>query len=287
MIFIQYNEKLSFYNRIINYLFRRINIDTIDNNRCIVSISNKNLKEKQIEALKTLLIAHKIKYVAFGKGINSIIVENFENDKRFYILDGKLLMKYMSKEILEYIFLSCNLKEYETDLYITTQSDKYIDIILDISKDFRNLNLVTNITRKLKRCDQRLEKTHNIVYSISCNRLKALRKAKIIVNFDFDNKIINSFKIRNDAIIINLSSNKLNMGKSFHGIVIEGLGLCGNKNDFMLLKNFNKEIIIESYFVEKSYAEARKILYKNNYRINEIHGKHGVIQAREIEGNIY
>ncbi len=62
-----------------------------------------------------------------------------------------------------------------------------------------------------------------IAITITNNKRKSLLKAKIIINMDFDEELINSFNLNSKALVIQLNKEIYIKSKLFNGINILGL----------------------------------------------------------------
>ena len=90
--------------------------------------------------------------------------------------------------------------------------------------------------------------------NISNNKRKSLLKSQIIINIDFPEELINTYRIYDKAIILNIND-KINLrSKRFNGI---------NSNyyqielpDIYKLQNFDDEIVYESLiYIKPKYEE--------------------------------
>lgn len=255
-----------------------------------VLINRAKLSKRRINKLKIQLLNLNIDTIICSNDSKSEnLIKSFLADVRFKAADGKKLMKYMLPEIIEYIYSYKLQRTYEENLYVLVSNDANLDIILDICKEFKTINFVTQNIKKLKRLDKRLEKTENIVYSISENYSNALRRARIVINFDFDNDAINNFKINNSAIFINCSNNQIQINKGFKGVIIENIDITFKKNELKdnIFDQFDKSALYEGYIYNLDYRNARCKIKDDRCKTSHIIGKHGIISVNELKENIY
>lgn len=282
---IKHNNSLK---KVINNIFLRIKIAKVNDFFYKVEMSKDKLKKEDVEKLKRKLLNDNITAIVISKQ-NEEIREYLYQDDRFKILDGKILMNHMIQEIVYYIYSYRQKGMYEDDLYVLLNNDNNIDSILEISEQFKTVNFVTQNIKKLKRLDKRLEKWGNIVYSISENYSKALRRAKIIINFDFDEEAINSFKTRKDSIIINCCNQKLRINKGFKGVIIENIEITFDNEELknIYFDNLDNTVFYESSIYNLDHRNARKRIKDDKCEILGIIGKHGIISPNELKENIY
>lgn len=148
------------------------------------------------------------------KGINQVVVsKDIKNNQEFIdllnnyditIFDGKWLMQYMLRPIINYLK-----KQRENIDEITILANDLTNEVTQNLKRFANtykkIRIVTNHLEKFKRVEEELFETTGIPIIISNNKRKALAKSEIIINFDFVQEIINQYNINENATIINLS----------------------------------------------------------------------------------
>lgn len=282
--YVDCEEKLTKLKKYIGKFFFKADLIRA-NNSYIILINTNELNDKNFKKLNKILLKNNINTVALSKKYQdkSMIFK----ERGFQILDGKIIMKFLIKEILSYIFSVRNQQMYENELYITTESDKHIDIILDMATEFKNLNIVTDKIKKLKILDKKLEKKSDIVYSISNNKTKSLQRASIIVNFDYDEDIFNKFKIKRNSTIVNLYSKPLNLKHGFQGTIIENISIDYNNQFFKdnNLINFSSSILYESTILEMNYNQIKNRLTNDKCKIKHLLGKNGFISINELKYN--
>ena len=159
-----------------------------------------------------------------------------------------------------------------------TQINK--EIMIDIAKSIKRLNIVTNHIEKFKKIQEYLYNEFGIMLNISNNKKKSLLKSKIILNIDFPEELINKYNIHDNSIIININEKIELKRKRFNGI---------NINDYRIeipyeykLKGFRNEIIYESLIYSKNYKIIKDKIKKDKIVINKLIGNKGIIAEQEI-----
>lgn len=271
-------SKRLYISGILNKVFNKINIYNLDENKMKIVLNKTDISDKYLLKILKVIKFNQINIIAISNKIN--INPKIFFDNKIKILDGKKLMKNMILPILDKIFLYNGMDMRSSDIYFTVKDDKEIKLICELAQKFRCINIVTDRIKKLNRLESKLDKNDEIIYSISSNRNKSLRRADIIVNFDYDTKFFNEFKVNRNAILVNLSNNKIIMKSSFQGIIIENIDInFENYNNI----NFEQNILYESYIYNLNYEEFKLKCIKDKCRIKKMIGTNGEISAFEIK----
>lgn len=254
----------------IEYIYRNLFSKIKEENNIIYIPSNK---EKIINKLTAKLKEEKVDYVIKD---NSVQLKYNE-------LEGKYINKYMIPEILDFCFNYLEKEEKLEEIFICANNfnRENIDIIQELVNKVKVVNIVTNQLRQFQELEKRLEK-NDIYITVSSNKRKALRRANIIINLDFQN--INGFNINRNSIIINCNQ-KFEMGKDFEGICIQKITVNTNKimRIFSEMPDMDKEKLIEAELLkENDYFSKRAFIMSNKIKIINLMGKRSVINKNEF-----
>ncbi len=257
---------------------------------------NKNKKEKIVKKMKQ-------------KEINEIVLScQLQEDKEFVsllnnyditILDGKWLMQYMLKDIINYLKDKQKLLDLdEITILCNDLTDEVSYHIKSFADEYKKIRIVTNHIEKFKKIEEDLFKQNGISIIITNNKRKALSKSKLIINFDFVEEIINQYNIYENAVIINLNDKiKINK-KRFCGLIINDyevkieeenienkpeyfnlVDVIKKKNDFKL-----KEILEEKIYLcvmkqanYKRFEMIEKIIKESGIKIKNLYGSNSII----------
>ena len=236
-----------------------------------------NCKLNRLKLRKKIKIIEKIKYILNINNVKNIIIsKNLKKDRdlknllysnNFNIIDGRKLWQKMSCEMVEDICLKNQIKMQESCIGITVNNaNNYsINSIINLSKKFKTLNIVTNNINYFKVLKEKLWEENGIIITLTNNRKKALAKANIILNFDFPSEVINEYIIFDESIIINLEECIKIKKKRFCGKVINDYNIETSKNteisEFLSkneYKNFSKKDLAEVYIINNP-AEIQNI----------------------------
>lgn len=271
--------------KILYQISTRIDFEYISNSRYKIPLYTKKMSARAQKKLIRYLARNNINRIVLAKGTEYLSNKLKEND--FYVFNGKMVFKYMLNEVIEYIFKIKHQCYRDEEVYVTVVDDRDTDVIIDIAKKFKNLNIVTDNIKKLKRLDKKLENNTDIVYSISNNKKKGLRRAKFIINFNCGNNFFESYKINKDAIILNLSANGLSFRNAFSGIIVEKILITYFNSTPETLKytQFDSSELYESVLFNLKYVQARNQIELDDCKVCCLVGIRGVISEREFIAN--
>lgn len=278
--YIEYNsnENESYIHNIINKIFNKINICEIEKDKIKILINKRKISDKLLLKMVQLIKVNEINKLVISNEID--INKKSLTDNKIELLNGKKLMKNMLMSILSIIYEYNNIDMRSSEVYIAIKDDKELKIISELASNFRCINIVTDRIRKLNRLERKFDKNDQIIYSISNNRNKSLKRAKIIINFDYNSDFFEEFCINRSAIIINLSDSKIKMKISFQGVVIENIDV--NFENYNNTK-FDKNILYESYIYNLNYEELQCKLIEDKCQIKGFLGANGKINKYELK----
>ncbi len=199
------------------------------------------------------------------------------------IFDGKWLERYLILDILEYIVNKKQIIKAETEIAITANeiTDLLIEIIKNLSKQYKKLTIVTNHIEKLRKIEKEIKEKEGIVIILSNNKNKSLLKSQIILNMDFNQELINQYKIFENAIIINVEESIKIDSIRFNGIIINDYEVEIGRKEFIwregIEKYKQKDLIEADLYVRDTYKNIKRKIQKNNISIKELYGINGII----------
>lgn len=260
---------------------------------CIVTINEKGfciLPYKELDSffyvklffIKKILMKLNAQVILSKKLNNIEQLKNILKDSNIKLIEGTNLANYIMPEIIEYI---CKMTEQEKEKQEITLliENKNIDIekiIIELAKEVKAIQIVTNKMGQLKKLENGLESKYGLACQITNNKRKSLLKSKIIINFDYSEGKLNQFTINPNAIIIDMNNKTNIISKAFSGIHIYDYYI--NSDDKELPSNiFETKKIYEAIITGKNYEQIRKIIKEENVRVTNLIGKKGVIDRRE------
>lgn len=252
---------------------------------------NNNRLKICMRKISTLIKKYNINSMVITEELNNCKI--FRNDiHQVQILDGKGIIPYLIKEIVEYIVnLQKGNIELE-DLYVCINESKriYLDNITYLMHYFKSINIVTKNINTFQKMADKIAEKENIIITVTNNKRKSLRKAKIIINFDFENNEIKKYNIYRKAILISINEQEVYENSGFDGIQIRQIGIDSSLEikelfkKYNLLDNCSLTTLYESIINDKQEFRAIKDkMKKDEIKIIKIYGKNGEISKKECE----
>lgn len=231
----------------------------------------KKIKENNVKI--TVLSNELVKYEQFK---NELYSNNIN------ILDGKFLFKVLSKDILECICkkIKLDVNSLEIAVLVNDENDLNKSIIIDLAKEVKSLNIITNNIKDFKQIEELLYDEEGIVMKISNNKKKGLIKSKVIFNLDFCEEDINSYSVPENCIIVNTFNPIKIKTKKFNGINVKDFNIIIPEKYKM--QGFSDEVVYESIIYNLDYTEVREKILEDKIRIKDIIGENGEIQEGEL-----
>lgn len=223
--------------------------------------------------------------------------EEFKNNiysKNINILDGRWLYNFLLNDILIYILKLKNTEIEKQEIYILVNDTLDITLknIIQFASSCKRVNLITNNANKFKKIENNLYNNDGIVMTISNNKKKSLAKAKIILNIDFPEELINKYNIYRKAIIINVRDEINIYSRSFQGINIINYQILISEDlknifkKYKLYNDFENNILYESLIYRKdSVQNIIEQIKKDNIKISNLLGMRGIIRSEEYNSN--
>ena len=105
------------------------------------------------------------------------------------------------------------------------------------------------------------------------NKKKSLAKAKIIVNIDFPQELINQHIIYEKAIIIDCYENIIINKKRFNGVILQDYDIDIKDINKYILENekyYRKELYEAEFYKKQPYENIRDKIQKDGIKINKL-----------------
>ena len=273
--------------RYIIYFFKKI--------FCILTIKDEKVCVLPYKKIKSKVIIETIGKI-ISKITHNVVLSNYLNDiellklqfqeNKINIYKGDILCKYLIYNFVEYILKQRGEECYNQEICILVNDLTKLDEnnIIYFCKKFKRINIVTKNINKFKRLEKYLEE-EGIAITITNNKRKSLLKAKIIINLDFDEELLNSFNINQNAIILEIGEKAEVKSKLFNGINILDYQIVYDTSNIKLdninYKKFDKKLIYESIASKNEYEDVINMINRDNVRIVNLIGKNGIIQKQE------
>ena len=176
---------------------------------------------------------------------------NLLKSKSVYVSNGKWILKYMLKNIFDYI--RYNSKEDFSNKEIAFLVDEDYELAVEyikwFSDKFKVITIVSNNIKYFSKIENRLLEECGLNLNVVNNYRKSLNKTEYIVNIDFSEKKIKRYTIYNKAIFINLCNNYELENKKYEGVNITSCQIAIPDKYILyvdLFKNFDYLKVYES-----------------------------------------
>ena len=240
---------------------------------------NKNIekivKKLEKEGVTNIVLSHEIQ-----KNKNFINAINANNIR---IFDGRWLEKYLIPEILEYVINNKNIKKEECEIAVTTNeiTDIGIETIKNLARQYKKLTVVTNHIERLKKIEKELYSNEGILIVISNNKKKSLAKSQIILNLDFNNQILNQYRLNENAVILNVEGGIKINSKRFCGLNINNYEIEISKEECIWRENMNvfqkKDLLEAKLYARDTLKNIRKKINESKVTVRQLFGENGKI----------
>ena len=255
--------------RVMKFIFATFNIATIekiDKEHLLIIVPKVN--DKKIKKIK---LQYKKDKIIFSKLLKQY-QEKYEKEK---------IINEFLEEILDFIIEKTeneNIKVEMQNIYFLANeyNKKYIDIIEKILQKTKTINIVTRNLKKYMEYEEKLYAEKGILISVTNNRRKSLKNAKIIINIDFKEEELKQYSINRNCIFINCTGEKYKSIKYFDGTIINGIEVCANEierlKEIELYQDFENTDIYVGFENESE-----------NVRIKNLIGNNGKISKKELQ----
>lgn len=294
----KYNRVIEKIKYLYRFYFNKVNVRDAGSNKVFeIPLYKKNRIKKNLDSiinkLKFELDKENIEAIVLSKQLKQILCDKLKEENiGVPILNGKFLMKNLVINIIEKILKIRNENINLTNIYVLV--DKYnkenLDILYDLASKVKYINIITNNIKYFKKMEDRLLKNDGVAISVANNRKKSLKRAEIIINFDFNDELIRKYNINREAIIVNCYSQNLDLEPFFSGVIINNIEIEDSKifEYFEIYDIFEGFVISELYesliFTEK-YDRIVMENSKANLLIKTFLGNRGYINPRELTNN--
>lgn len=289
------NNSKDILKKISNYLFYKFSVIDVDNEKKCIYINKKYINNKAYKKINRYLNKQGLdildKNTLIAKNIQLKVRNNHKNDVSIneikYLQKEKYLMKVMLYEILKYIEKIADADYRNESIYVTMISEKNMNVLLEIIDLFKNINIITTRIGYMRRLEKNILKNKDSIISISNNKRKALKRARLLINFDFNDNLLKEFSINRNCIIINLNNEKIRLNSIFQGCIIDSVQIDFKNQYEQYIKKcrYSIEDLYCSYIQQYVYNKAIKQSKEDDCKIVKLLGNSGVILNEEIINN--
>lgn len=276
-------------------------IKKVDMHSCLKNIIIRLKKTFNIITIKKIDELHYLYIIPKIKNIKIIekIIHRKRDDQEIILsrelkkYNKELNLKNENKEMSSFVYQILNYIMKKTDMKIELQkiyilaneyNEKNIQLIKYLADKVKTVNVVTNNTKKYSILEEKLYNDKGTLIVVTNNKIKALKRANIIINLDFKNEDINTYKINRNCIIINSTIEKIEI-LYFQGIIINNIDIVIEQNEKykLLYEDFDMIDIYSSFEINsKKYIDNINKIVQDNVKVKNLIGNNGIIHIKEI-----
>ena len=279
MYYIQESDKPVLITKVLNL------VELVED-KIILPVCDKEI----IDNKKGAIIVKKIKKILEKTNCKTIILSKYLKKQEEFmslinmykidVINGRWLFLVLSDKVLDYIVEKRNLEKKETNVSVLVNEnicDYVMENIKQISKKYKNVNIVTAHIEKFKKLEKEILEESGIIITISNNKKKSLKRSNIILNVDFTEEELNKYNIPDEAIIVNIKENVEINKKRYNGLNINDYEISFEKFDeFDYEKDklyWKKDLYEASIYRKQPYQYIERKINKDKVKIVELIGK--------------
>lgn len=297
MIFLRYiyikklekKEEIFWLNSLPNWLknciwniIERMNIilkKQIDENRVIwfipniekqnsdKKLRNKLEKEKQQAQKLQMILSKEIKpYQTYFRG--------------YPIIDGRITFFCAIESMLEKIMQKQPMAMQ--DIYVLTNhyQGQHISLIKKLTPNVKSMNIITKEIERYRIVEELMQE-QGMAISVSNNKRKSLKKAKLIINLDFSKEELKEYTIYRNALLITIPQEKITNLKGFEGIIIQDVAIEWKEQQIEWIRQNQLEHSFRQLEMWESLKEGN--LQKETIQVTKLYGNNGQINEKELQ----
>lgn len=245
----------------------------IEDNKKIYLIPNIN-KEKIYIKIKKKLEKEKTQTQKIQIILSKNIKKYQEKLKEYKIVDGKQTFIKKVENILEKILQENAIQMQDVYILANKYSEQSMYLIRNLAPKVKTMNIITKEIEKYRTLEEIMQE-NGIAISISNNKKKSLKKAKIIINLDFEKEEIIKYTIFRNAILINLTQEKITNLKGFDGIIVQDIEVNLEEAEWI-----KQNRMLEEFRQLEVYESIENL--NTNIQVIKLYGNNGPIDEKEL-----
>ncbi len=284
-------EIIFFYMSIFHKTIKKV--IKIESDGIIINLIYIVSKEKNKFNLKRIIKCIKnyhYKNIVLSNSLNNNqYVKNILYSNSLNILDGKYLYELLVYKMVEYVaeVQKEKLEKYEISILINNKTEARLINIKNIIKKCRVVNIITNNIKQFDILQEEMKREYGIIVNVTTNKIKALEKSDIIINYDFIAENFSKCVIPRCCVIFNIGEAIKYYSNDFLGVNITNYMIYKierYKRIFKALSNFDICIIYESIILDlnMSINESISKIKKDGISIRYFIGNKDKIKGKEI-----
>ena len=275
---VDYSNKRSFFN---NYFAEEI----LGEVKILVPKFNEKNNISNAKKILKKIKEYNVQNIVLNNELNqntefrNILIEN-----KKYVITGNRIAKVLLPKVIEEIsnYMKCPREKLKVILLMNEYSIENIDLIECISKDVKQLSVVSQNYTKYEKTANKLYQNYGYMVKLYDEDVKDFKKDHIIINMDFKEETLKNMLLPRNGIIISLNEKIDSLRKGFNGIIINDIDILG---EGIPNENFRKLAVCEAklYRPLRKVKDNERVFFNERYIINGYIGKNGKITQEEFE----
>lgn len=245
---------------------------------------------------------HRLCEILYQKSVQKMVLsQNLQKNKKlvhllegenYTILHGQELFQALIFEVIDYIARTRNenSSSYEVTILMNQCNTEREKLIVKLAKEVQTLHIVTLHVERFHPIQHHLLEHYGIYIRLSNHKKKSLWQAGLIFNFDFPEEILNTFHLKEQAILIQLGG-KVNITKKrFQGCNVQDYAISvvpAIQEKFKtehLEKQFKLNEWYEGLWMAKGNTWTKwEAIQEDNIKIQYLIGKNGILTKNDIK----
>lgn len=259
-------------------------VKKIEDNKYLYLLPEKKITKKIEENKNTCVLSKALKQVYQKEnkqiGVQSKQAYQYSLEKTFQYIIGQLGDKKLTLETMDLYFLT---NQYQKET---------IEIIEYFLEKVKTMNIITKNVQNYIKLEEKWEKEKGILITVSNNKKKSLKKAKWIINLDFEVQQLESYSIFRNAIIFNMTTENIIKLPAFEGIMVNQVEILVKpelqeewKEKGLDANVFDRMDLYETCVKrQNTYAQNVRKVEENEVKVVNLIGNNGRIPQKELLG---
>lgn len=243
---------------------------------------NKKIVKKTLKKIEE----HKVQNII----LNKELTENLEfckmlEEAKKYIITGRRIVKVLLMKVIGEIskYTKYPKEKMNILLLMNEYSLENIDLIETISKEVKQLNVMSRNYTKYERTSNRLFEEYGYVVNLYSNEcINEFKRVNLVINLDFKETEFQKINIAKNSVVLSLNEKIQTIKKGFSGIIINDIDISGTKESTLKYRGL---ALCEArvYKPLRKLKDNERIFNGEKYIINGYIGKRGKITEEEFE----
>lgn len=240
-------------------------IPNIEKEKVYKKVRKKLEKEKTQTQKVQVILSKKVKKYT----------KHFEGYK---IVEGRDIFINIVEEMLEKTLQGIPLALQDIYILTNSYSEQSITLIKKLALKVKSINIITKEIAKYRNLEEIMQE-QGVIICVANNKKKSLKRAKIIININLNKEELNQYTIFRNAMLINITNEKITNLKGFEGLIIQDIEIELQEDEKKFLKQNGLENNFRQLEIYESFKEGKN---KEKVKISGVFGNNGKIDEKEL-----